>query len=109
MAFRSPLAVVVAFVLVQSASHGQTRPNLSGTWTSTVKAGMCPGSLTLLQDESSLRVQGGGDAPARIYKFDGTETREVFAPVPARPSTMSPTAYAAHKARSVARAAWNGD
>jgi hypothetical protein len=109
MALRSLLAVVVAFVLVQSSSHGQARPNLSGTWTLTAKPGICPGSLTLLQDESSLRVEAGGGAPARIYRFDGTETREVLAPAPARPVTMPPTAYDAHKTRSVARAAWNGN
>jgi len=75
----------------------------------TAKPGICPGSLTLLQDESSLSVQAGRDASVRIYKFDGTDTREVLAPAPARPATMPPTAYDAHKTRSVARVAWNGD
>jgi hypothetical protein len=109
MALRSPLAVIVACVLIQSSSHGQARPNLSGTWTLTAKPGICPGSLTLLQDDSSLSVQGGGDTRVRIYRFDGTDTREVLAPAPARPATMPPTAYDAHQTRSMARAAWNGD
>jgi hypothetical protein len=109
MAFRSLLTVAVAFVLVQSHSHAQTRPNFSGTWTLTTKPGVCPGSMTLLQDESSLRVQSGDVDRARIYRFDGTDTHEALAPAPARPVDMPPTAYHAHKTRSVARAAWNGD
>jgi hypothetical protein len=112
MALGRVFAVVIPFVLVQLYSQAQTRPNLAGTWTPTDKPSglaFCAGSLTLAQDESSLRVQSGDEAHATAYRFDGTETREVLAPARARPPDIPPTAYVANKTRSVARAAWNGD
>jgi hypothetical protein len=109
MSLRRLLAVAVAFVLIQAYLHAQARPHLAGTWALTAKAGVCSASLTILQDESSLRVQVGDGARVITYSFDGTDTREVLAPAPARPPNMPSTAYVGHKTSSVARAAWNGD
>ena len=91
---------------IRTPRHG---PNLSGTWTLTVKSGFCAGSLTILQDEASLRVQPGSDAGTDTFRFDGTDTHEVVSPAPPRSANVASTAFEGHKTKSVARAAWNGD
>ena len=105
-----PLAVAVAFILVSSGSQANTRPDFSGTWMLASDRGFCPGSVVLQQDESSLRVQTGGDTSrALVYRFDGTDTGGAIESAPARPADLPPTAYHGRTTRSIARAAWNGD
>jgi hypothetical protein len=106
------LAIVLGCVAIPAA---QTRPNLTGTWTLGAKQlgakqlPCPPGSLTLVQDETSLHVRSGVEARETVYRFDGTDTREALPPPPVRSPDLSPGTWQFHKTASVARAAWNGD
>jgi hypothetical protein len=107
------LAATVAIVLVSVRAQAQSRPDFSGKWTLTAKPGglrTCAESLTLLQDQSTLRIHSGDDASrASVHGFDGADMRKTLAPPPARPAGLSPDAFEGHQTRFVARAAWNGD
>src|SRR5438045_3335104 len=76
-------AIGLALVLITVPAAAQSRPDLSGTWIhveeSSAKA--CTGSLTVTQDAVSLRV-ASKDPSVRpdVYNFDGTDTRQTFAP-----------------------------
>jgi hypothetical protein len=106
MLLRTTLAIALSCA-AQSSVPAHARPDLTGTWTLTSRNYGCDNPLTLVQDESSLRVRTG-TAGVLVYRFDGTDTRQDTA-APERSPDLTPGTWDMHRTRLVARAAWDGD